>query len=298
VSARIGVIGGGAAGTLAAVHLLREGAEGTEVVLIDRDGEFGPGVAYGTRDPLHLLNVPASRMGGISGEPDHFHRWLGERGIQAGPEAFMPRRLFGEYLRQLLDEAEAEASGRCRLRRLFGEATGLTEIAGAGAPLQLELAGGDRLALDRAVLAVGMPPGGDPVSVTEEMRAAGLYVSDPWAPGALDAARRDDLVLIVGTGLTMVDVALTLQRAGHGPSLRAVSRNGLVPRRHREAMTTLRPFPVPLDGGGLESVVAAVLEQIGSAGQRGGDWRDVFDSMRSSTPSLSAAEPEARLEAA
>ncbi len=74
---RVAIIGGGASGTVAAAHLLREPRERPlEIELIDRDGNFGRGVAYGTTDPLHLLNVPAIRMGAVSGKPEHFHRWL------------------------------------------------------------------------------------------------------------------------------------------------------------------------------------------------------------------------------
>jgi uncharacterized NAD(P)/FAD-binding protein YdhS len=93
-------------------------------------------------------------------------------------------------------------------------------------------------------------------------------------------------VLIVGTGLTMVDVALDLGRGEHGPTLQAVSRNGLVPRRHRQALTWMESFPLPTESGELEPIVAAVFEQIGRAGANGGDWRDVLDSMRTATPEI------------
>ena len=91
---------------------------------------------------------------------------------------------------------------------------------------------------------------------------------------------------MIGTGLTMVDVALTLARDGGGPSVCAISRSGLIPRRHREDLTHLQPFPLPRDDGDLAPIVAAVVEQIGRAGQRGCDWRDVLDSMRPVTPAI------------
>lgn len=289
---RVAVVGGGAAGTLAAVHLMREaGRDGVEVVLIDREGDFGPGVAYATRDPLHLLNVPAVRMGGICGEPEHFHTWLRRRGNHCDPAAFVSRRLFGDYLRDLLAETEARSAGRATLLRLTGEVTELADPGDPGEPLELTLDGEETVRADSAVLAVGMLPGSDPAAVTEEMRESGLYVSDPWAPGALDAARGDESVLVIGTGLTMVDVALTLERSGNGPTLRAISRNGLVPRRHRADLTTLEPFRVPVESGHLEPIIVAVVEQIGQAGRRGGDWRDVFDSMRAETPAIWRALP-------
>ncbi|HEX5608593.1 MAG TPA: FAD/NAD(P)-binding protein [Solirubrobacterales bacterium] len=283
---RVAVIGGGAAGTLTAAHLLREAGEaGLEVVLVDRRGEFGPGVAYATQDPLHLLNVPAIRMGGIAGDPEHFHRWLSERRHQAAPEDFVPRGLFGEYLRDLLDRAEDGCRPGARLERVSGEAVSLSELDGAG--VEVELAGEGRIRADHAVLAVGPLPAADPVPVDAGLRASGAYVDDPWAPGLLQAAAADDdSVLIIGTGLTMVDVALSLSAGERGPAIRAISRNGLVPRRHRPGLTRLAPFAPPAGADRLEPVMMALLAQSARATVDGGDWRDAIDSMRPATPEI------------
>jgi uncharacterized NAD(P)/FAD-binding protein YdhS len=283
---RIVVVGGGAAGTITAVHLMRAARGGLEVVLLDRDGKFGPGLAYGTDDPLHLLNVPAGRMGALAGQPDHFQAWLGARGAPIAGTEFLPRGVYGLYLTELLDQAAAAAGAAVRLRRRGGEVVSLAQPSELEGKLELSLAGGERVQADAVVLAIGNLPGRDPVPVSEELVTSGLFVRDPWAPGALDAARTDRSVLVIGTGLTMVDVALSLARKGSGPIVRAVSRHGVVPRRHRRDPTRIEPFPVPGDAGSLEPVVTALIEQIGRAGERGRDWRDVLDSMRPATPEL------------
>ncbi|HTT95918.1 MAG TPA: FAD/NAD(P)-binding protein [Solirubrobacterales bacterium] len=285
---RVAIVGGGAAGALAAVHLLREPRErgGLEIELIDRTGTFGAGVAYGTEDPLHLLNVPAVRMGAIHGHPEHFHEWLAERGEPVAEEAFLPRGLYATYIRDLLARAEREARN-ARLRRRAGEVATIAEQHGPGvAPLELTLADGGRLEADRVILALGPLGAGDPIRIPPELKESGVYVADPWAAGALDPVRGDRSVLIVGTGLTMVDVALSLGEAGGGPRIRAVSRHGLVPRRHRRDLTNLRRFHIPMETGELEPVVAAVFAQICRVSQQGDDWRDVIDSMRPISPQL------------
>jgi uncharacterized NAD(P)/FAD-binding protein YdhS len=285
---RVAIVGGGAAGALAAVHLLREPRErgGLEIELIDRTGAFGAGVAYGTEDPLHLLNVPAVRMGAIHGHPEHFHEWLAERGEPVAEEAFLPRGLYATYIRDLLARAEREASG-ARLRRRGGEVVAIAEQHGPGvAPLELTFADGERLSADRLILALGPLGAGDPIRVPAELKRSGVYVADPWEAGALDPVRGDRSVLIVGTGLTMVDVALSLGEVKDGPRIRAVSRHGLVPRRHRRDLTNLRRFHIPMDTGELEPVVAAVFAQICRVSQQGDDWRDVIDSMRPVSPQL------------
>jgi uncharacterized NAD(P)/FAD-binding protein YdhS len=285
---RIAIVGGGAAGALVAIHLLREHRDGgaLEIDLIDRGGSFGAGVAYGTEDPLHLLNVPAVRMGAIAGHPEHFHEWLGERGEAAAEEAFLPRGLYATYLRDLLARGEREATD-ARLRRRQDEVTAVTMQTGPGAPvLDLELASGERIEADRVVLALGPLEGADPVTVPADLKESGVWISDPWAPGALEPARRARSVLIVGSGLSMVDVALTLGEAERGPRVRAVSRHGLVPRRHRRGLTNIRRFHVPTESGTIEPMLAAFFAQVSRVSQQGDDWRDVIDSMRSVTPRL------------
>jgi uncharacterized NAD(P)/FAD-binding protein YdhS len=285
---RIAIVGGGAAGALAAVHLLREPRNrgSLEIELIDRTGTFGAGVAYGTDDPLHLLNVPAVRMGAIHGHPEHFHEWLAKRGEPVAEEAFLPRGLYATYIRDLLAQAEREAVD-ARLRRRAGEVTSIAELAGpAVAPLELTFADGERLEADRVILALGPLSAGDPIRVPPELKESGVYVSDPWESGALDEVRSDRSVLIVGTGLTMVDVALSLGEIEDGPRIRAVSRHGLVPRPHRRDLTNLRRFHIPMESGELEPVVAAVFAQICRVAKQGDDWRDVMDSMRPISPQL------------
>lgn len=285
---RVAIVGGGAAGALAAVHLLREPRErgGLEIELIDRTGTFGAGIAYGTEDPLHLLNVPAVRMGAIHGHPEHFHDWLAERGQPVAEEAFLPRGLYATYIRDLLARAEREATA-ARLRRRGGEVVAITEQSGPGvAPLEVTFADGERLAADRLILALGPLGADDPIRVPAELKRCGVYVADPWEAGALEEVRGDRSVLIVGTGLTMVDVALSLGEVEDGPRIRAVSRHGLVPRRHRRDLTNLRRFHIPMDTGELEPVVAAVFGQICRVSRQGDDWRDVIDSMRPVSPQL------------
>ncbi|HEX4305459.1 MAG TPA: FAD/NAD(P)-binding protein [Solirubrobacterales bacterium] len=299
---RVAIVGGGAAGALAAVHLLREPRDrgALEIDLIDRTGGFGAGVAYGTTDPLHLLNVPAVRMGAIHGRPEHFHEWLAERGEPVAEGAFMSRGLYATYVRDLLARAEREATD-ARLRRHCAEVTAIAELRGttpardgdsgppgaaAPAPLELSFADGERIEVDRVILALGPLGAGDPIRVPAELKDSGAYVADPWAAGALEDARRAREVLVVGTGLSMVDVALTLCEGGGGPRVRAVSRHGLVPRRHRRTLTNLRRFHIPTETGRIEPMVAAVFAQICRVAQQGDDWRDVIDSMRPVTPVL------------
>ncbi len=106
------IIGGGISGCLVAAQLLRTAQAPLRIVLFERMTDVGRGVAYGTENREHLLNVPANRMSALPDQPDHFYEWVNERGgrenypASVAPEDFVPRWIFGEYVRALLVEAQ------------------------------------------------------------------------------------------------------------------------------------------------------------------------------------------------
>src|ERR1700738_2922601 len=112
----IAIVGAGFSGTLLALHLLRRSAPPTRLVLIERNSQFGRGLAYATGNASHILNVPAGRMSAFHDRPSDFLDWLRSQpeipsGCVAGPGTFAPRRLFGAYVRALLND-EIKRSGR------------------------------------------------------------------------------------------------------------------------------------------------------------------------------------------
>ncbi|MDX6233157.1 MAG: hypothetical protein QOH68_2161, partial [Nocardioidaceae bacterium] len=286
----IGIVGAGAAGTLVAIHLLRElrgSNTAADVVLID-PAEAGRGVAYSTIDERHLLNVAVGRMSALPDDPEHLLEWARCQPDQAlsdaTPDDFLPRRSYGAYLRDTLDHEIAD-SGRARLLRRRERAVALEP----GAPTtphphhKVSLADGTSVVVDHVVLAPGvLPPGTGwaPPSLLTSDR----FVADPWAPGALAAIDDDGDVLLVGTGLTMVDVAMTLARDGR--VLHAVSRRGRLPKAHgprRLAAVEPTDLPVDLD---LATLRRVVLDHIRTTARTHGDWRPAMDGMRPHTARL------------
>ncbi|HYI47111.1 MAG TPA: FAD-dependent oxidoreductase [Allosphingosinicella sp.] len=264
---RVAVIGAGASGALQALHLRRAGAE---VSLIERGPAPGRGVAYGTTRPEHLLNVPARRMSAFSDDPDHFTRWFEARG-GGGPEDFAPRMLYGDYLVSLLSEAGIEA--------VRGEAV---DLAGGA----VRLADGRALAADAVVLAPGnfrpaTPRGIDPAAL------GAAWIENPWA-GGLEGLGARDVVLLVGTGLTAVDVALTLDATGFRGRIVALSRRGLAPRAHGPR----EPMVAPAEA--LPASCVALLRRVRArSGELG--WRSAVHELRSVTQAIwGGAGPEER----
>jgi uncharacterized NAD(P)/FAD-binding protein YdhS len=256
---RIAVVGAGASGTVQALHLLREGAG--SVVMIEREREPGRGTAYGTRRPEHLLNVTAHRMSVWPDDPGQFARWFGERGGAA--DDYAPRMLFGDYLAGLM-----EAAGE-HLELVSGEVVAVERSDGRE---QVRLADGRRIEADAAVLALGnLRPA--PVRGVDPAQLGPLYVEDPWYGAYAEGLDDGDTVLLVGTALTAIDAALTLDAMGFRGSILAVSRRGLVPRPH------LRREPVVDAPPDFPTTCVALLRTLRRRSREIG-WREAVHELR------------------
>jgi uncharacterized NAD(P)/FAD-binding protein YdhS len=263
---RVAIVGAGYSGTIAAVELARA-APGAGIVLIEKSGHFARGAAYGTNSPGHLLNVRARNMSALAGEPMHFADWAGGEGH--GPDSYVPRRDYRRYLAGLLD-------GAAGVSRVTGEAV---EVEDDG----VRLSSGDFVGCDAAVVAGGNYPSRLPAAFGPQA------IHDPWSPqgsaAVAEAAERGGDLLLVGTGLTMVDMAVSLEEAGFSGRILAASRRGLVPRAH------VSPAASPLEWeppAGLARLVRSVRARE--------PWRASVDGLRPHSIALwqSLSEPEQR----
>jgi len=262
----VAIIGAGASGTLTAVQFARRGGEGGRGALIEAGARAARGLAYGTPYGAHLLNVPAARMSGLPDDPEHFLRWLRERDPDAQPGTFAPRALYGDYLASLLDSLPIARV----IARVGGTAVGLTH----GPKGWLVHLHDDRtIAARNVVLALGNLPPADPLQVPASIAE---YVRDPWAAGAAIGLAPDAPVLLIGSGLTAVDVAIALRHEGHRGPIYALSRHGRLPEPHA-------PYtPIALDVPRFASPRAALRWVRAHAT----DWRAAIDALRPHTAAI------------
>ena len=208
----IAVVGAGFTGTMLAVHLVEQAAGPLRILLIDRAGTVGSGVAYATPNARHLLNVRVANMSAYDSDPEHFVRWLARNeasGMPAPGRAFVSRGLYGQYLRSTLSTCLAAHPGSS----LIGVAAEVTGLQVEAEGVRLMTANGDHL-VDCVALCVGNFPPALPVTPKTTSRGAKRYIANPWS-GALSQVGVDDTVLVIGTGLTMVDVVIDLRSRGH-----------------------------------------------------------------------------------
>lgn len=264
MAGRVVIIGGGFSGAMLAARLAEAGVGSA---LIERSGRFGPGAAYSTPHDAHLLNVRANRMSAVEGRPADFADWLSVRHPDhADPEGFAPRRLYGLYVQDRLAEAEAAHPGR--IERIIGAAERI-ETDG------VVLADGRRIGARAVVLATGNPQPG--TARLDSPRVA----PDPWAPGVVERVAAEDDVLILGCGLTMVDMILALDARGWRGSATALSRRGLSPRAHSQRHEAPAPLFAGLTHGPASARLRAGRRQAETEG-----WRPVMEALRPVTADL------------
>jgi uncharacterized NAD(P)/FAD-binding protein YdhS len=275
----VAIIGAGFSGALLAVHLLQRTSPEDTIYLIERRPGFGRGLAYSTGNANHLLNVRAANMSAFPDDPQHFLRWLEDRardggGLKPSADSFVSRRLFGQYVQSLLSEQLWKKGARGGLCLLPDEAIALTQ---AGERISVALAAGNRCEADVVVIATGnLAPD----------RSVGAYFGDPWARDACQGLSPTVPVLLIGSGLTMVDLVISLLDNGHKGPIYALSRRGLLPHVHVSTdPVEIAPERLPRTTS-LSRLVRWVRAEVRRAQAAGRTWHDVVDGLRPFVPDM------------
>jgi uncharacterized NAD(P)/FAD-binding protein YdhS len=282
----VAIVGGGFSGAVFGLKLHMAQPD-WRVVIIEPNKTLGRGIAYGACGPQHLLNVPVSRM--EIGLQPRFADWLQQhRGKMAEAlvesqldvlAAYVPRRLFGDYVEERIGEA-LDTRAITGLTTLRGEAVRMLR-QGKG----VLLTDGREVEADIVVLAMGNLPPRPPGGPDSWIYDTGFFIPDPWARDAFTDVDRDEPLLLIGAGLTMVDVALRLAAEGHRGPMLAVSRRGLLPRRH-EAGGAWSEFLAQHAAASPRTLTRVIRREVARAISQGVPWQRVFDAARPAVPAI------------
>jgi len=277
------IIGGGLSGTMLAVQLLRLPGR-RQILVIEPRAELGRGEAYSAVELGHTLNGNAARMSVDPDNPDDLTQWLTEH-IAAGgwpesaeqavpiSELFPPRGLFGVYAQQRL--AEAKARSASTVEHVRAEVIDVQVDADS---TLLTLDNGQRLRGNFAVLATGMFP----AARTPQTHSSGVNAAavDPWDVATMRRLDPRSTVLIIGSGLTMVDAVVSLEQAGHRGPIEIFSRHGLLPhvRRQPPAWDDFLAADPALRSP--RQLLRELRRQCSIAQAQGIDWQAPLDTVR------------------
>jgi len=309
--ARVAIVGGGFSGALVLANLIEQATGNLSIEWFESGETLGTGVAYGTKDPVHLLNVRAERMGAFSGKPDDFYQWLQtedgkkyteklwpERSITG--ESCVPRMLYAEYLKHIVNRSLSIAKEKgIKVRTSQSTIVDASIHDKESQQIMLSIKRGgleQEVLVDAVVLATGNLPPRNHGFQTGIVAGIGNYVEDVWHtpsshifPSRVQELPADTEIVIIGTGLTMVDTVLTLKSRGYKGTITAISRNGLIPAAHAHTKPypawewVLAPQFAPRTAFGL---LTRLREEIRRAEKEGYDWRSVVDSIRPTTQTL------------
>lgn len=270
------IVGGGASGTLAAIHLLRSISDpGLRVAVFEADaGRRHLGIAYGSTDVRHVLNLRAQVMSAFPDEPGHFAEWAAAADSQWSATDFLPRMVYGRYLRDLVrDDRVTFMDAQVRELLVYDRGFGVR-------------ADGVRVRARAVVLAYGLAAPRQLSTSLGHLPNAPWHLQSPWDLAKLAQLPDDDTIVLAGSGLTAIDCAMTL--LGDSPNRRIVmvSRRGDLPRRHHQRLPPEWNLPIPSGALTADGIARLLHDQIALAKRQGVNWRAVIDGLRPHSASI------------
>ncbi|WAT17006.1 FAD/NAD(P)-binding protein [Aurantiacibacter sp. MUD11] len=249
------IVGGGFSGASAAVQLVRKIADPLAVTIVEPSPVIGPGLAYSTDDPSFRLNAISGVHSIDVADPGHFTRWCEDQGLMGSDpearlpngEAFIRRRDFRRYLAETVQSHALQPNGST-ITHVRSRADDL-HLMDEGVEVSLD--NGNSIVSDAVILAVGNAPLRRPDWTKGGTEGHPGLIPDPLRRG-LDTIKPDARVLVVGAGLTALDIIASLLARGHSGPIKAISRRGLRPQPQAPRIFAPQADPpeppvVPLD---------------------------------------------------
>lgn len=299
----IAFIGAGASTTISLINLVNAMNSSSayhgidRISIVEKSKTPGVGLAYSTNEPCHLFNSRANKIGIVSGQDDHFFKWLHaqpDKWQYSFPQitldditsdSFIPRAIYGHYLKDMFDLAinNARQNG-ITVNVIEGDAVGATEINQKGLiKIKMKNSATTLIEADKIVIAVGNPPPPD----LPFLKGCRHYISSFWTEEGTNIPLHAPIT-IIGTGLTSVDALLTLQARGHKGKITLLSRNGKLPEVHqdipshpylRKTITVERAKALG-EQFTADAYFTMLQEEIANAAAHKINWRAVIDSLR------------------
>lgn len=290
------IIGGGFSGTMTAVHLIQQATKAFELTIINPKRNFNRGVAFNPYSKKHLLNVIALKMSAFKKESNHFLGWVMRQPAYCNKDrnlianAFLSRELYGTYLEDIWQEAVL-AGKQKNLRVTVVDAL-VTNLCLSGELVTVITDKGEKLSGDFAIVATGNHAPGHPKVDNVSFFDSSRYYQNPWQINTVSDVEDQLPVLIIGSGLTMVDTVIGLQENGFHGKIFSLSPKGfnVLPHRHNGLVYTkltdeLPPSPT------LYEIVMLVNRHVKELRNFGVSPEPLIDSLRVYTQQIWAGLP-------
>lgn len=236
MSKTIAIIGGGVSGSLVALNIIKLCKTETCVLWFDNNNSFCKGLAYSTQEDVHLLNVRASNMSVFDDEPSHFVNWLHKYKLPFSDQDFVPRSIYGEYVFSTYNDLIC-SNPKVKITFINEEVQSITKEDNGYCVLSNQVN-----YVEQIVLAFGNFLPSHPKSKSLDFRLSDNYFQNAFSEQIILSALKKDCITIIGSGLTMVDVVLTLTKHNYQGNIIVISPHGYLPQAHSES--SLQSIPV------------------------------------------------------
>ncbi len=286
----IAIIGGGFCGIMTAVHLIENAKDPLKISLINCGYPLAKGVAFCTYTNTHLLNVVAGNMSAYPDKPNDFVDWAHKKKQYTSLEkdilakTFLPRTLFGEYLEHIWNNAIAHKRETIEVSIIDDKAVDV-EIGEDSVVVLLK--SGKQVAANKLVLATGNAEPRDPAIPNTEFYSSPAYFRNPWKADSVTGLKNQHDVLVIGSGLTMVDTVLGLIENGFTKTIYSISPHGFGILQHRHGGTKYgnldKEIQEPYE---LNNLVKTVHKHIRIVRELGLSAEPIIDSLRPHTQKI------------
>lgn len=247
------IVGCGFAGTSVLLHTLLRIADDAsttspvDIRLVERKEEQKhAGLAYGKAPEYkkHNLNIGAKRVNPFPAgmQPAGFPTFVEyiQDLSKKNPDMSVcltnpPRQLYGDYLQHLVGLAIEKAGSKARVSYVMAQATKVTEHKNH---TTITLDGGEKIKCAHVVLATGFQDALAPKFAAAAANSP-RFIETPYSKSANDffahvCKHKNSDVLIIGTGLTSMDIAARLIHSGHEGKITMMSRRALMHKPYED----------------------------------------------------------------
>ncbi|PYB75313.1 FAD/NAD(P)-binding protein [Rhizobium wuzhouense] len=289
---RIAIIGGGYTGAITAYLLAQRSHENLASITVFEPREtLGAGLAYGSGDLDLRLNVAAHRMRAVPGVPTAFFKWLEDNSrLSTDPASitrggtFSRRRDFGLFMNDLLKPL-IEAGQIAHVRQY------VTEVQRNRSSWSITRSDGRVDEADTLIIATGHASPKIPDQIPASLVRSRRCIPADRLDAAISEIAPAESVLVLGTGLTALDVVASLKTHGHTGPIHLMSRSGLLPRPH--ASGDFAPHGVfETTDATARGLLRQVRSLVAETERNGLPWQSVMDALRHQGQAIWTQLPE------
>lgn len=271
----IAVVGGGISGALTVLNCIKQSKAQLHIIWFDAQNKFCKGFAYSTLDEQHLLNVRASNMSLFADEPNHFVNWLTKFYSNYSGKDFVPRKLFGNYVAHTFENLLITNS-LVIIQQIAEEVVAIDKIND-----EFELKTTQVYKAQQLVLALGNFLPAHPKSISTEFLSSENYFQNAFHFSLVKRASTKKKITIIGSGLTMIDVLVSLHHNNYAGKITIISPHAYIPQAHNEnPLPSVAPFIEENKVYSLMELFALVNQQLKVAVKNNLNPHSVIDVMR------------------